>query len=130
MNPTKSSNWLLNYIVLGIIWGSSFFFIMLALETLPPIGIAFWRTAIGAATLAIILVIQKVALPKTLKQWSLLWVSGLLMSGICGQPSTTSSASADLQSSLVNKLQAKTASLGSTLWRLTWKARKIGRAHV
>ena len=82
MNPTKSSNWLLNYIVLGIIWGSSFFFIMLALETLPPIGIAFWRTAIGAATLAIILVIQKVALPKTLKQWSLLWVSGLLMSGI------------------------------------------------
>jgi drug/metabolite transporter (DMT)-like permease len=82
MTPTKSSNWLLNYIVLGIIWGSSFFFIMLALRTLPPIGIAFWRTAIGAATLAIILVIQKVAVPKSWKQWSLLWVSGLLMSGI------------------------------------------------
>lgn len=82
MNPTKSSNWLLNYIVLGIIWGSSFFFIMLALRTLPPIGVAFWRTAIGAATLAIILVIQKVAIPKSLKQWLLLWVSGLLMSGI------------------------------------------------
>jgi drug/metabolite transporter (DMT)-like permease len=82
MNPTKSSNWLLNYIVLGIIWGSSFFFIMLALETLPPIGIAFWRTAIGAATLGVILVIQKVSPPKSLKQWGLLWVSGLLMSGI------------------------------------------------
>jgi drug/metabolite transporter (DMT)-like permease len=82
MNPTKSSNWLLNYIVLGIIWGSSFFFIMLALRTLPPIGVAFWRTAIGAATLAVILVIQKVAIPKSLKQWLLLWVSGLLMSGI------------------------------------------------
>ena len=82
MNPTKSPNWLLNYIVLGIIWGSSFFFIMLALRTLPPIGVAFWRTAIGAATLAVILVIQKVAVPKSLKQWLLLWVSGLLMSGI------------------------------------------------
>jgi drug/metabolite transporter (DMT)-like permease len=82
MNPTKSSNWLLNYIVLGIIWGSSFFFIMLALRTLPPIGVAFWRTAIGAATLAIILVIQKVSIPRSLKQWLLLWVSGLLMSGI------------------------------------------------
>lgn len=82
MNPTKSSNWLLNYIVLGIIWGSSFFFIMLALETLPPIGIAFWRTAIGAATLGVILVIQKVSPPRSLKQWGLLWVSGLLMSGI------------------------------------------------
>ena len=82
MNPTKSSNWLLNYIVLGIIWGSSFFFIMLALRTLPPIGVAFWRTAIGAATLAVILVIQKVSAPKSLKQWLLLWISGLLMSGI------------------------------------------------
>jgi drug/metabolite transporter (DMT)-like permease len=82
MNPTKSSNWLLNYIVLGIIWGSSFFFIMLALRTLPPIGIAFWRTAIGAATLAVILAIQKVSIPKSAKQWGLLWASGLLMSGI------------------------------------------------
>lgn len=82
MNPTKSSNWLLNYIVLGIIWGSSFFFIMLALHTFPPIGIAFWRTAIGAATLAIILAIQKFTIPRTLKHWGLLWVSGLLMSGI------------------------------------------------
>jgi drug/metabolite transporter (DMT)-like permease len=72
----------LNYIVLGIIWGSSFLFIMLALRTLPPIGIAFWRTAIGAITLGVILVVQKVSPPKQLKQWALLWVSGLLMSGI------------------------------------------------
>jgi hypothetical protein len=48
---------------------------------------------------------------------------GLLMSGTCGQRFTTSSASADLQSSLVSKLQAKTASLGSTLYSLTWKQR-------
>jgi drug/metabolite transporter (DMT)-like permease len=82
MTPTKSSKWILNYIVLGIIWGSSFLFIMLALRTLPPTGIAFWRTAIGAATLAIILLVQKVSVPKSLKQWVLLWVGGLLMSGI------------------------------------------------
>ena len=82
MNPTKSSKWILNYIVLGIIWGPSFLFIMLALRTLPPIGIAFWRTAIGALTLVVILALQKVAMPKSLKQWGLLWVSGLLMSGI------------------------------------------------
>lgn len=48
---------------------------------------------------------------------------GLLMSGTCGQPSTTSSASAALQSSLVSRLQAKTASFGSTLYSLTWKQR-------
>lgn len=48
---------------------------------------------------------------------------GLMMSGTCGQLFTTSSASADLQSSLVSKLQAKTASVGSTLYSLTWKQR-------
>jgi hypothetical protein len=48
---------------------------------------------------------------------------GLMMSGTCGQLSTTSSASAALQSSLVSKLQAKTASVGSTLYTLTWKQR-------
>ena len=48
---------------------------------------------------------------------------GLMMSGTCGQLSTTSSASADLTLSLVSKLQAKTASVGSTLYCLTWKQR-------
>jgi hypothetical protein len=48
---------------------------------------------------------------------------GLLMSGTCGPRSTTSSASASLQLSLVSKLQAKTALVGSTLYCLTWKQR-------
>lgn len=48
---------------------------------------------------------------------------GLLTSGTYGPPSTTSSASADLTSSLVSKLQAKTALVGSTLYNLTWKQR-------
>ena len=49
--------------------------------------------------------------------------AGLLMSGTYGRRSTTSSASAALQSSLENRLRARTASLGSTLYKLTWKAR-------
>jgi hypothetical protein len=46
---------------------------------------------------------------------------GLLTSGTCGQPSTTSSKSADLQRCLENRLQAKTLTLGSTLYTLTWR---------
>ena len=46
---------------------------------------------------------------------------GLLTSGICGQPSTTSSASASLQQSLESRLRARTQTLGSTLYTLTWK---------
>ena len=48
---------------------------------------------------------------------------GLLTSGISGPRSITSSASAALQSSLESRLRLKTASLGSTLYRLIWKTR-------
>jgi hypothetical protein len=46
---------------------------------------------------------------------------GLLTSGIFGPHSSTLSRSAALSSSLASRLQAKTASVGSTLYRLTWK---------
>lgn len=48
---------------------------------------------------------------------------GLLTSGTYGQRSTISSSSADLSLSLANKWRARTGSLGSTLYTLTWKVR-------
>lgn len=48
---------------------------------------------------------------------------GLLTSGTSGRTGSTSSLSASLQSSLASRLQARTASAGSTLYALTWKAR-------
>jgi hypothetical protein len=48
--------------------------------------------------------------------------AGLLTSGIFGPSGTTSSTSATLQSSLESRLRAKTQSLGSTLFKMTWKA--------
>ena len=50
---------------------------------------------------------------------------GLLTSGISGPTSTISSASAALTSFLENRLQARMASLGSTLFKLTWKRRSM-----
>ena len=49
--------------------------------------------------------------------------AGLMMSGISGPLGTTSSTSATLQSSLESRLRARTASVGSTLFSLTWKYR-------
>lgn len=46
---------------------------------------------------------------------------GLTTSGTCGPLSNISSASADLQLSLENKLRARTQTLGSTLYKMTWK---------
>ena len=48
--------------------------------------------------------------------------AGLLMSGTYGPPGFISSRSADLTLFLANRLRESTASLGSTLYRLTWKA--------
>lgn len=46
---------------------------------------------------------------------------GLMMSGTCGLRGTGSSASAALQSSLESRLRARLSTLGSTLFKLTWK---------
>jgi len=45
------------------------------------------------------------------------------MSAICGPNFSASSSSAALQSALVSRLRANQASLGSTLYKLTWKVR-------
>ena len=50
-------------------------------------------------------------------------VMGLLTSGTYGRTGTTSSSSNRLVSSLASKLRARTASLGSTLYKPTWKER-------
>lgn len=55
--------------------------------------------------------------------------AGLLTSGTSGQPSTTSSGSVALQSSLESRLPHLMASGGATLYRMTWKwrATPLGR---
>jgi drug/metabolite transporter (DMT)-like permease len=81
---------------MALIWGSSFLFIELSLELTTALGVAFWRTALGAAAMAIIMAFLGVKLPKHIKQWLHLWVAGILMSALpfslyaFAQQSTTS----------------------------------------
>ncbi|MGA1627862.1 MAG: hypothetical protein ACO330_03410, partial [Aquiluna sp.] len=65
---------------MALIWGSSFFFIELSLELTTALGVAFWRTALGAAAMLAIGFALKIALPSKMKQWGHLWVAGFLMS--------------------------------------------------
>ena len=53
-----------------------------------------------------------------------------MTSGTYGRTSIISSKSAALQSSLASRLQAKTASLGSTLYKLTWKERATPQGRL
>ncbi|NBW72991.1 MAG: DMT family transporter [Microbacteriaceae bacterium] len=58
----KSRSWVFNFFGAGIIWGSSFYFMIFANQSLPPIGVAFWRCFFGALTLFIIIKIRKMPL--------------------------------------------------------------------
>ena len=56
-------------------------------------------------------------------------LTGFLTSGTYGPTGITSSESAALVSFLVSRLRAKTALLGSTLFKLTWKERATPSGH-
>lgn len=82
MSSAKTTSWIYKFLFLGTIWGSSFLFIAVGLKTLPATGVAFWRTAIGALTLLIVLLVKKIAMPRDPKAWFLIWIAGLFMSAI------------------------------------------------
>jgi drug/metabolite transporter (DMT)-like permease len=63
----QSRSWVINYLGAGLIWGSSFFFIRLANPALPPVGLAFWRTLIGAITLFVVILIRRIDLRRDFK---------------------------------------------------------------
>ena len=65
---------------MALIWGSSFLFIELSLELTTAVGVAFWRTLLGAIAMLVIGAALRVALPKKLNQWLHLSVAGFFMS--------------------------------------------------
>ena len=82
MGKPKTTSWIYKFLFLGTIWGSSFLFISIGLETLSPTGIAFWRTFIGALTLLVVLLVLKIKFVRGVRAWLKLWVAGLFMSAI------------------------------------------------
>ena len=56
-------------IVLGLMWGWSFFFIKIALEGMTPSAVVLGRMAFGAATVAVSLLVTRTGLPRDLALW-------------------------------------------------------------
>ena len=70
------------YTAAGLIWGASFLFIEYALTALTPIGVAFWRTTLGAVAMLIAVLIYKSKIPTDLNSWRRMFVAGLFMSSV------------------------------------------------
>jgi drug/metabolite transporter (DMT)-like permease len=90
---------------MALIWGSSFLFTELSLQLTTYFGVAFWRTFLGAVSMALLGLVMKLAFPKG-KQWLHLWVAGVFMSAIpfalfsYAQQSTTSILAAIIGASM------------------------------
>ena len=79
--PIQSSmrmiEWVL-LITLSVLWGSSFFFVEIALQVLPPLSIVAFRLFIAAIMLHLILYFKKLRMPYNLSIWRDFLFIGLL----------------------------------------------------
>jgi drug/metabolite transporter (DMT)-like permease len=66
------------WLILSLIWGSTWLFIKLGLEDLPPFTFAGIRFVIAALILLIIIIVRKRPLPRKLSDWVLIAGTGIL----------------------------------------------------
>ena len=66
------------WLILALIWGTTWIFIKIGLDDLPPIAFAAARFLLGVVILYFVIRIQKIPLPKTAKEWRLIALTGVL----------------------------------------------------
>jgi drug/metabolite transporter (DMT)-like permease len=71
-------SWLPGFLLLAVIWGSSFLFIKVGVRELHPLWLTFGRVAAGAVTLLIILAVTRDRLPRDARLWGHLVVVAAL----------------------------------------------------
>jgi drug/metabolite transporter (DMT)-like permease len=68
--------WLPGYLVLTVVWGSSFLFIKVGIQQLPPLYVSLGRVFAGALTLLVVLLASRARLPRDPRIWGHLLVVG------------------------------------------------------
>lgn len=81
---TRDFRWLPGFIALGIVWGSSFLFIDLALQSFTPAAIVFLRGLLGAVSLLALLLIRGERLPPWGTHWLHISVVAALLNAVPG----------------------------------------------
>jgi len=70
------------WLILCLIWGTTWFFIKVGLEDLPPITFAAARFLLAILILAVIIIVQKIPFPQTKRDWKLIGLTGVLQFSI------------------------------------------------
>lgn len=69
---------ILVWLILAVIWGTTWIFIKIGLGDLPPITFAAARFLLAVAILFPVIRIQKIPLPRTAAEWKLIALTGVL----------------------------------------------------
>ncbi len=70
------------WLILCLIWGTTWIFIKVGLDDLPPLTFASIRFILAILVVGFVILIRKIPLPKTASQWRLLAVTGVLQFSI------------------------------------------------
>ncbi|UJH69860.1 EamA family transporter [Ornithinimicrobium sp. INDO-MA30-4] len=76
------SRWLPQFFLLAVLWGCSFAFIEIGLESLTSIQVSFGRLSLGAVTLILIALATRTRLPRGLKTWGHVVVVAALLNAL------------------------------------------------
>jgi len=84
MPVAPRSRWLLPaaFVLLGLIWGSSFAWIKIAVEEIPPATLVAWRMTLGALGMGALLVAWRVPVPRRPRELIPLAVMGAINAAI------------------------------------------------
>ncbi|MDY0830547.1 DMT family transporter [Microbacterium sp. BG28] len=75
--PPRQAVIAVQFVLTGIIWGSSFLFMKVALGGLSPAQVAWSRLVLGAVTLGIFVAVRRETLPRRLVVWAHMFVLAL-----------------------------------------------------
>ncbi|MEO7296750.1 MAG: EamA family transporter [Candidatus Limnocylindria bacterium] len=76
--------WLLPaaFVLLGLIWGSSFAWIKIAVDEIPPASLVAWRMGLGAVGMLVLLAFIRVPMPRGTREWLPLVVLGAVNAAV------------------------------------------------
>lgn len=74
--------WLPPFLLLSLLWGSSFLFIKVAVEDFSPVEVAFGRLAVGAVVLVVAVYASGGRLPRSRRVWACSIVTSLFLHAI------------------------------------------------
>lgn len=114
-------------IVLGVVWGWSFFFMKIALEGMTPSALVLGRLAFGAAAVVVSLVVTRTGLPRDLELWKRVAVMAMVTNVV--PFSLFAWAQERITSALASVLNASTA-LFAGLVALAFLGERLKRAQA